>query len=70
MSMQQVIATGRMPIETDLPPVPDSVNIAKMTTEEFWAKIQLGCEQAKKGQMREAKSFFAEFAKKHNIRRI
>ena len=67
MFMEQIVATGRMPIETDLPPVPDSVNADKMTTEEFWAVIKEGCDQARNGELYDADTFFAELRQRHAL---
>ena len=70
MFMQQVIATGRMPIETDLPPVPDSINADKMTKEELWGKIKHSLEQAERGELVDAAVVFAKWREEHRLEAV
>lgn len=65
--LNQIILTGGIPFEVSLPKIPVEVNMDLMTNEEISSNIKKGFEDAKNGNMIDAKTAFKTLSDKYGI---
>ena len=63
----QISLTGGIPFAVTLPKVPDSINVDRMTNEEFHAKLQQGYNDMQEGRTQDAANAFAKFRENHSV---
>ncbi len=64
--LRQISLTNSIPFPISLPKAPSSVNVDLMSAEQLKKEILLGCEEADKGEILDAKEVFSEFREKHS----
>lgn len=69
MFLRQISRTKKVPLELEITDYgcPDSVNVAKMSSEELWNSIKESYDQAMRGEVIDFDDFDREFRSKHGI---